>query len=166
VPNKKPIVVASDTTPARAVIANAMVDAAKKIGLEASIIQIPTAQYGDYYSSKDVRQQADVFTDDYFISKNDPVGFYKNGSTKSSVQWLLKDPKYDELIAKGRAALDNKERAKIALDLAKGWEDAMPWISVVQSPSTVVLGSKVTGVPASGCYRYYPWAADLGAKGA
>jgi peptide/nickel transport system substrate-binding protein len=40
----------------------------------------------------------------------------------------------------------------------------MPWISVVQSPSTVALSSKVTGVPASGSFTYYPWAADLGTK--
>lgn len=166
VPDKKPIVVASDTTTGRNVIANALVDAAKKIGLEASITQIPTQQYTDYYSSKDVRAQADLFTDDYFISKNDPVGFYKNGSSKSTVQWVLKDPRYDELVGKARAALDNSERAKLSIELANRWADAMPWISVVQSPSTVVLGNKVTGVPASGCYRYYPWAADLGAKGA
>jgi peptide/nickel transport system substrate-binding protein len=166
VPDKQPVIVASDTTPARGVIANALVDAAKKIGLEASIVQIPTQQYGDYYSSKEARQKADLYTDDYFISKNDPVGFYKNGSSKSTVQWLLKDPQYDKLIDQARAALDNGERAKLAIELAGRWADAMPWISVVQSPSTVVLGNKVTGVPASGCYRYYPWAADLGTKGA
>ncbi|MEV1317614.1 ABC transporter substrate-binding protein [Micromonospora arborensis] len=166
VPTKQPIIVASDTTPARNVIANALVDAAKKIGLEASIAQIPTQQYGDYYSSKEVRQKADLFTDDYYISKNDPIGFYKNGASTSTVQWLLKDPQYDDLVQQARAALDDKQRAKLAVDLSNRWADAMPWISVVQSPSTVVLGNKVTGVPASGCYRYYPWAADLGAKGA
>ncbi|MCE7004763.1 ABC transporter substrate-binding protein [Kibdelosporangium philippinense] len=166
VPDRKPIIVASDTTDGRSVIANALVDAAKKIGLEASIIQIPPQQYTDYYSSKEFRAQADLFTDDYFISKNDPVGFYKNGSSKSTVQWVLKDPQYDSLVAKARAALDDAERAKLSIELASKWADAMPWISVVQSPSTVALSNKVTGVPASGCYRYYPWAADLGAKGA
>ncbi|MGI5151536.1 ABC transporter substrate-binding protein [Plantactinospora sp. CA-294935] len=166
VPAKQPIVVASDTTPARNVIANAVVDAAKKIGLEASIVQIPTQQYGDYYSSREARQKADLYTDDYFISKNDPVGFYKNGASTSTVQWILKDPEYDQLISQARAALDDRQRAALAIDLANRWADTMPWISVVQSPSTVVLGDKVTGVPASGCYRYYPWAADLGAKGA
>ena len=35
----------------------------------------------------------------------------------------------------------------------------------MQSPSTVALSAKVTGVPASGSVRYYPWAADLGTKG-
>lgn len=162
----KPIVVASDGTSVRDVIANALVDAAGKIGLQASIVRIPNAQYADYYSSADVRQQADLFTDDYFISKADPVGFYKNGASDSTVQWVLNDPSYDALITEARAELDDAKRAGLAIDLAGRWTEAMPWLPVVQSPTTVVLSDKVTGVPASGCYRYYPWAADLGAKGA
>ena len=161
----KPIVVASDSTPIRNVLANAIVDAAQNIGLKASIKQIPTVQYGDFYSSPELRQQADLFSDDYFISKNDPLGFYKNGTSDSEVQWILKDPSYDNLVEKGRATLDDGKRAEIAIELSNRWADAMPWITAVQSPSTVALSSKVTGVPASGSYRYYPWAADLGTKG-
>jgi peptide/nickel transport system substrate-binding protein len=160
------IIVASDSSPARNALANAVVDAAGKIGLKASLIQIPTAQYAEYYDSPDARQKADLYSDDYYISKNDPVGFYKNGASTSSVQWLLKDPEYDALVKKARAELDNAARADLAVDMAKRWAAARPWISAVQSPSTVVLSSKVTGVPASGAYRYYPWAADLGTKGA
>ena len=145
-------------------IANALVSAAQSIGLQASLLQIPTAQYGDYFSSAEVRQKADLFSDDYYVSKADPVGFYKNGASTSSVQWLLNDPAYDKLIADGRAAIVDADRAKVAVKLAQGWADAMPWISVVESPSTVALSSKATGIPASGAYRYYPWAADLGTK--
>jgi peptide/nickel transport system substrate-binding protein len=161
----KPIVVATDGSSIRNVIASAFVDAAKKIGLEASLTQIPTAQYGDYYTQASARQQADMFADDYFISKNDPVGFYKNGTSKSSVQWLLKDPAYDQLVTQGRAAIDDGKRADIAIELAKRWATAMPWISVVQSPNTLALSKKATGVPVSGAFRYSPWAADLGSAG-
>ena len=158
------IFVASDGTPVRNVIANALVDAAQKIGLKASIKQIPTAQYD--LTDPAVRKTVDMMSDDYFISKNDPVGFYKNGASTSTVQWLMKDPAYDKLVSEGRAALEDSARADIAIELAKRWADFVPWISLVQSPSTVALSNKVTGVPASGCYRYYPWAADLGTKGA
>ncbi|MEV6281542.1 ABC transporter substrate-binding protein [Kribbella sp. NPDC051770] len=160
----QPLIIASDGSPVRNVIANAFVDAAQKIGLKASITQIPTAQYDPYDEA--IRKSVDVLTDDYFISKNDPVGFYKNGASTSTVQWLLNDPAYDELVNKGRGALDDGARADIAIQLAQKWAEAMPWIPVVDSPSTVALSSKVTGVPASGCYRYSPWAADLGTKGA
>jgi peptide/nickel transport system substrate-binding protein len=161
----KPIVVASDSSSIRNTLANALVDAAQKIGLQASIAQIPTVQYGDFYDNPDLRGQADVFMDDYYVSKSDPVGFYKNGASTSSVQWVFKDPAYDKLVLDGRAALDGPARAKIAIELAQRWADAKPWISAILSPSTVALSSKVTGVPASGSVRYYPWAADLGTKG-
>ena len=161
----KPIVVASDGSSIRNTLANAVVDAAGKIGLTASITQIPTAQYGDFYDNPDLRAKADLFADDYYISKTDPVGFYKNGASSSEVQWVFKDPAYDKLVLDGRAALDPAKRAGIAVELAQRWADAKPWISAVQSPCTVALSSKVTGVPASGSVRYYPWAADLGTKG-
>ncbi|MGP4017707.1 ABC transporter substrate-binding protein [Saccharopolyspora sp. 5N708] len=163
--NTQQIVVASDGTTVRDVIANAIVDAAKTIGLDARIIQIPPQQYGDYYSDPEFRKQADLFTDDYFISKNDPVGFYKNGASDSSVNWVLNDPQYDALVLQARAELDDAKRADLAIDLGQRWAEAMPWLSVVQSPTTVVLANDVTGVPASGGFRNYSWAADLGAKG-
>jgi peptide/nickel transport system substrate-binding protein len=162
----KPIVVASDGTSVRSVIASAVVDAAGKIGLQASVTQIPPAQYSEFYTSAEARQQADLFSDDYFISKNDPVGFYKNGASDSTVQWVLEDPEYDTLVQQARGELDDAKRATLSIDLARRWAAAMPWIPVVQSPTTVALSNKVTGVPASGCTRYYPWAADLGTKGA
>jgi peptide/nickel transport system substrate-binding protein len=161
----KPIVVASDSSSIRNTLANALVDAAKKIGLTASITQIPTAQYGDFYDDPDLRKKADLFADDYYISKTDPVGFYKNGASSSEVQWVFKDPAYDQLVLDGRAALEPAERARISVELASRWADAKPWISAVQSPCTVAMSANVTGVPASGSVRYYPWAADLGAKG-
>ncbi|WP_284744881.1 ABC transporter substrate-binding protein [Amycolatopsis sp. RTGN1] len=161
----QPIVVASDGSSIRDTLANALVAAAQRIGLQASITQIPTVQYGDFYDNTDLRARADVYMDDYFVSKSDPVGFYKNGASSSKVQWVLKDPAYDKLVLDGRAALDDAARAKIATQLAQRWSDAKPWISAILSPSTVALSGKVTGVPASGSYRYYPWAADLGTKG-
>lgn len=161
----QPIIVATDSSSIRNTLANALVDAAQKIGLEASIIQIPTVEYGDFYSNPALRARADLFADDYYISKSDPVGFYKNGASTSEVQWVFDDPAYDQLVQDGRAALDPVERAQIAIELAQRWADAKPWISAVLSPNTVALSSDVTGVPASGSVRYYPWAADLGQKG-
>lgn len=157
------IVVATDGEPIRSALAEAVVTAAEKIGLTASITRIPTAQYSAFYSDPDIRQKADLFSDNYFISKYDPVGFYKNGASNSAVQYVFEDSEYDQLVQAGRAATDDAERAGIAIDLARRWQHAMPWISTTAVPNTVVYADDVTGIPAAGIVHYYPWAADLGA---
>lgn len=159
----KPILIASDGGSVRNVISSALVDAAKTIGLTAEIVTIPSQQYGDFYSDDALRGQADFFSDEYYISKNDPVGFYKNGASTASVNYLgFNDPEYDALVLRAQAATDDTDRAGLAVELQDRWTAAMPWISVTQSPSTLALSAAVTGVPASAAYLYYPWAADLG----
>jgi peptide/nickel transport system substrate-binding protein len=41
--------------------------------------------------------------------------------------------------------------------------DELPWIPIVDPAVRLFLNDRVTGVPASFVYLYYPWAADLGA---
>ncbi|MBE1878552.1 ABC transporter substrate-binding protein [Myceligenerans pegani] len=158
----QPVVVASDGTPIRNAIANAVVAAGQQIGLPTEIEQVSVAEYSEYYANPEARASVDMFADDYFVSKFDPVGFYKNGASDSSVQWLLADDDYDALVSQGRATLDDAERADVAIEMAARWAEAKPWISLVASPSTVAMSPEVTGVPSSGSYFYYPWAADLG----
>lgn len=158
------IVVASDGEPIRTALAEAVVSAAEQIGLKASIIRIPAAQYGDYYSDESVRSKADLFSDDFFVSTYDPVGFYKNGNSESGIEWMLKDPVFDKLIKETRETTDDAKRAGLDNELAKRWNESLPWISTNASPSIVAFNKKVTGIPASGIFRYYPWAADLGAS--
>lgn len=158
------IVVATDGEAIRSTLAEAVVSAGESIGLDVRILRIPTAQYGDYYGDESVRNQADLFSDDFFVSTYDPVGFYKNGNSESSVEWLLKDPEFDDLIARTRASMDDSERAELEIELAQRWNETLPWISANATPSTVAFSKDVTGIPASGIFRYYPWAADLGAS--
>jgi peptide/nickel transport system substrate-binding protein len=161
-----PIVIASNGQSTHNVIANALVDAAKNIGLEAEILTVPSQQYGDFYGDEELRNQADLWTDEYYISKNDPVGFYKNGASTASVNFVgYSNPEYDAMVKQAQGATDDAERADLANQLQAMWVDTTLWIPVVQSPSTVALSTSVTGVPASAAFLYYPWAADLGTKG-
>lgn len=165
-PSEK-LVVASNGSSTHNVIANALVAAAKSIGLDAEILVVPQAQYGDFYSDADLRGQADLWPDEYYISKNDPLGFYKNGKSDASVNFgILDDPEYDALVEQGYAATDDAERAKITIELQRRWVENAVWIPVVSTPATLVMSNEVTGVPSSAAYIYYPWAVDLGsAKG-
>ncbi|MGO3148361.1 MAG: ABC transporter substrate-binding protein, partial [Leucobacter sp.] len=157
------LVVASNGSSTHNVIANALVAAAKSIGLEAEILVVPQSQYGDFYGDAELRNQADLWPDEYYISKNDPLGFYKNGKSTASVNFgILNDPEYDALVDKGYEATEDAERAEITLELQKRWVENAVWIPVVATPSTLIMSNAVSGVPSSAAYIYYPWAADLG----
>lgn len=161
------IVIASNGSSTHNVIANALVSAAKSIGLEAEILVVPSSQYGDFYGDADLRGQADLWPDEYYISKNDPLGFYKNGKSTAGVNFgIFDDSEYDALVDEGYAATDDAERAEITIELQKRWVENAVWIPVVATPSTLIMSNSVSGVPSSAAYIYYPWAADLGsAKG-
>ncbi|MFE1168367.1 ABC transporter substrate-binding protein [Nocardiopsis sp. NPDC058789] len=162
---EEPLVIANDGEPARTIIANAVVDAAAKIGLEARIATVPRQQFGSYYVDPELRSQVDLFSDEYWISKNDPVGFYKNGASDAGVNYSgFADEEYDALVRQAQAATDDAERAELAVELQDRWTEAMPWIPVVQVPTTLAMGPGVTGAPASSAFLFYPWAADLGAR--
>ncbi|MEJ6490541.1 ABC transporter substrate-binding protein [Leucobacter sp. USCH14] len=157
------VVIASNGSSSHNVIANALVAAAKSIGLEAEILVVPQAQYGDFYSDAELRGQADLWPDEYYISKNDPLGFYKNGKSDASVNFgVFQDPEYDRIVDEAYAATDDAERAELTIDLQQRWVENAVWIPVVATPSTLVMSDAVTGVPSSAAFIYYPWAADLG----
>ncbi|WP_336659899.1 ABC transporter substrate-binding protein [Leucobacter sp. USHLN153] len=157
------LVVASNGSSTHNVIANALVSAAKSVGLEAEISVVPPAQYGDFYSDAELRGTADLWPDEYYISKNDPLGFYKNGKSDASVNFgVYSDPEYDRIVDEAYAATDDAERAKLTLELQQRWVDNAVWIPVVATPATLVMSNGVTGVPSSAAFIYYPWAVDLG----
>lgn len=157
------VIIASNGSSTHNVIANALVAAAKSIGLSAEITVVPLAQYGDFYSDADLRGTADLWPDEYYISKNDPLGFYKNGKSDASVNFgVFSDPEYDKLVDEAYAATDDAERAELTLQLQQRWVDNAVWIPVVATPATLVMSNSVSGVPSSAAFIYYPWAADLG----
>ncbi|WP_433436930.1 ABC transporter substrate-binding protein [Nonomuraea sp. CA-141351] len=163
---KEPIIVATNGEQARTVIANAVVDAAKKIGMTAQIKTVPPSEFGSFYTDKSLRAQVDLVPDDWYITKADPIGFYDNGLTGSANNWVgYSSPAYDKLVAKALETADPAARAKDVIELQRQFTADMVWISLVEVPNAVVLGSKVTGPPASQVHMGYPWAADLGAKG-
>lgn len=159
----EPLVIASNGSPVHNVIASALMDAAKTIGLDAKILSVPEVQYGDFYNDKQLRNSADIWPDVYYISKADPLGFYKNGRSDSARNFVgYADPEYDTLVDKGYAATDDAERAKITVELEKKWVENAIWLPVVATPATLVMSNEITGVPSSAAYIYYPWAADIG----
>ncbi|MYW01540.1 ABC transporter substrate-binding protein [Streptomyces sp. SID3343] len=165
-PNQPAIVVANDGTPTRNLIANATVDAAKKIGLKAEIKTMSGADFASLYTDVGLRKQVDLVPDDWWISKSDPAGFYDNGLTGSSNNWVgYSSPDYDKVIDEALRTGDDPARAKLLVDAERRFTADAVWLPLVQIPSVVVLSGKLTGAPASMSIIAYPWLVDLGAKG-
>ncbi|MGW7085949.1 ABC transporter substrate-binding protein [Streptomyces sp. NPDC054871] len=160
-----PIVIGTDSSQGRTVVANAVRSALQRIGLKGQIKTVPTAQFEEFYSDPAARADIDVLVGDWYISKADPMGFYDNGLSDSSNNWVgFKDATYDKKVRQALSTLDDAKRAELAIDVQKRFVDAGVWISVAQVPTALVVSDKLTGPPASQAYLYYPWAAELGLK--
>ncbi|MGV2915330.1 ABC transporter substrate-binding protein [Streptomyces alfalfae] len=161
----EPIVIGTDSSQGRTVVANATRAALQRIGLKGQIKTVPTAQFEEFYSDPGARADIDVLVGDWYISKADPMGFYDNGLSDSSNNWVgFKDATYDKLVHRALGALDDTRRAELAVDVQRRFVDAAVWIPLGQVPTALVLDDRLTGPPASQSYLYYPWAALLGPK--
>lgn len=161
----KPIVIGTDSSQGRLVIANAVRAALQQIGLKGQIKTVPPAEYGEFYGDKEARAGIDVLVADWYISKSDPIGFYDNGLSDSSNNWIgFSSPDYDSKVKEAMRTLDDKKRAALVIDVQRRFSEAALWIPVAQTPTALVIDDKLTGPPASMAYLYYPWAAALGAK--
>ncbi|RZQ60832.1 ABC transporter substrate-binding protein [Amycolatopsis suaedae] len=161
----KPIVVASDGSQARSVVANAVVDAARRIGLTAEIRTMSKQQFSAMYTDEAARADIDLSPEPWYITKSDPIGFYKNAATDAPNNWVgYSSPDYDRLMTEALRALDDGERARLAIELQDRFTADAVWIPLVQVPNVLVLNRKLTGPPASMAFVSYPWAAHLGAS--
>ncbi|MEU8822039.1 ABC transporter substrate-binding protein [Streptomyces sp. NPDC048636] len=160
-----PVVIGTDSSQGRTVVASAVRAALQRIGLQGQIKTVPTAQFEEFYSDPRARAEIDVLAGDWYISKSDPLGFYDNGLSDSPNNWVgYRSRAYDAKVAQALRTLDDGKRAKLAVDIQRRFTDAAVWIPLAQVPSILVIDDKLTGPPASMAYLYYPWAADLGTK--
>ncbi|MFE6888654.1 ABC transporter substrate-binding protein [Streptomyces sp. NPDC057694] len=164
-PGTDPVVIGTDATQGPAVIANATRAALQSIGVRAEIKTVPSSQFEEFYSDPAARSDIDVLVGDWYISKADPMGFYKNGKSDSPNNWAgFKDAAYDRKVTEALGTLDDTERSALAVDVQREFVKSAVWIGLAQVPTILVLDDKLTGPTASQAYLYYPWAAGLGAK--
>ncbi|UIX28779.1 ABC transporter substrate-binding protein [Streptomyces sp. GQFP] len=160
-----PIVIGTDSTQGRLVIANAVRAALTQLGLKGEIKTLPSSAYQEAYGDKGARADFDVLVADWYISKSDPIGFYDNALSDSSNNWVgFKSADYDAKVEEALRTIDDKKRAALVVDIQREFADAAVWIPVAQTPTILTLNSELTGPPASMAYLYSPWAAQLGAK--
>lgn len=162
----QPIVIGSNGTQLRNVIANALRSAGEKIGVPVEIKTYSDAEYGELFSSAEARSEVDFVSDDWYLSKPEPLGLFDNLLPDESSNYLgYQNDEYVTLYKKAAQVYDDEKRAELVVDLQELAMADMLWIPLAAAPNTLVLNDELTGAPVSFAFRTYPWAADIGRAG-
>jgi peptide/nickel transport system substrate-binding protein len=145
-------------------ILSEMANAGRKLGLTIQPKGVPSAQYGAFFSDPKARAGYGGFMTTNYMDIPDPLSFLRTMAIKGGSQNYndYDNPAVADLLDRAAGTQDEHERAGLVGQALTMWEKDMPWIPVVAPAVRLYMDHKVTGAPASFCYLYYPWAADLG----
>jgi peptide/nickel transport system substrate-binding protein len=167
---KETIKVAVQSTQLDQQIGTVLQAAAESIGLSVEITALtPTQLINLLYDVKARSAYHAMLSTDYYSDVPDPVELFDELLGPPEPNALsynydnYSDKTVQSLILKARQTSDQTARAKMLLQAQTLMAPAVPVFPIVAPASLVFLGKRVTGVPASFCYNYYPWARDLGA---
>lgn len=140
-------------------------NAATALGLTVQPEGVPSAQFGAFFSDPAAREGYDAFVTNNYMDVPDPLAFLRTimSSTGSQNYNGYSNPEVDALFAEAAATVDADERAELVNQVQTIALEELPWIPIVDPSVRLFMNDRVTGVPASFVYLYYPWAADLGA---
>ena len=146
-------------------IISEIANGARAIGLTVEPTGVPSAQFGAFFSDPEAREGSDAFVTNNYMDVPDPLAFLRTiiGTDGSQNYNGYSEPDVDQLLLDAAAANDEDERAGIVNELQERAMKDLPWIPIVDPSVRLFMNERVTGVPASFVYLYYPWAADLGA---
>ncbi|TFD29134.1 ABC transporter substrate-binding protein [Cryobacterium sp. TMT2-23] len=138
---------------------------AAAIGLTVEPEGIPSAQFGAFFSDPKAREGHDAFVTNNYMDVPDPLAFLRTimGTGGSQNYNEYSNPAVDDLLAEAAATTDDDDRAALVNEIQDIAMADLPWIPIADPSVRLFLNNRVTGVPASFVYLYYPWAADLGA---
>ena len=148
------------------VITAAVAQAAKEIGLDPKIESISADKYTTLFTDPAARKGIDLFLTIWYTSLADPLEYYgvlRTGEFSNYGGWSSKafDTLADEAI--GTAVGQPARAARIAEAEQVAMEE-LPWLPLYTVPTSVWMGSRITGVQPSIAFLYYPWAAAIGAR--
>lgn len=158
-----PIVVVTDGSAYRNIMANEIVQAAQKIGLSAEIKTMSPAAHDNLYVDKAARNKVDIVIVGWGLGYVSPLQLYDDFVSGSFNNWLgFSSKKYDGLMQKAFSTAAPKARAQLVLKVRELFLENMLRIPLIAPPNTLVMDSKITGAPASLAYTVYPWVTQLG----
>jgi peptide/nickel transport system substrate-binding protein len=169
---QKEIVIAVESTPQTWVQVGTIVEAAaKEIGLNARIRLVPPTQFGSFFFDPSARRGFDAWIVGYYADIPDPVEFLTELTIPSGKSfaasedyWSYNNPTVTHAVSAARSSYDEATKTSMILAAQRAIANDLPQIPLVVPAVALFLGEGITGVPASFCYLYYPWARDLGSS--
>jgi peptide/nickel transport system substrate-binding protein len=157
------------TTPAfqaADIVATAVADAARTIGLDPQIETVSPDQYTTLFADPAARAGYDLFMTYWYTSVADPMDYFatlRTGNFANYSGWS--NAEFDEVTATAIATpVDDPSRVDSLRAAEAIAMEELPWLPIYSAPTSVWLGDRITGLSPSINHLYYPWAATIGAK--
>ncbi|MEV6955930.1 ABC transporter substrate-binding protein [Streptomyces sp. NPDC051183] len=162
---RKVTVASSPVGPDVALLAIAVQDAGRRIGLDVEIRTIAPDAFTALFSDAEARKGLDLFPYTYYFSITDPLSLYSNFRTDQFENYGgHSNPEYDAVVDEASAEYDPAKRGAVTARLARMAADEAVCLPVAEYPGTVFLNKRITGAPTTISYMYSPWAAEVGAS--
>ncbi|MFD0568481.1 ABC transporter substrate-binding protein [Kitasatospora gansuensis] len=163
---QKVVIATSPLDSQTTIITQAVAQAATAIGLKPEIDTIAADKYTALFTDPAAREGIDLFLTFWYTSITDPLDMYsslRTGAFSNYGGWS--DPKFDAAVDRAVGAYDPAAHAAATGEAQQIAMAQLPWLPLYTEPVSVFLGKRITGVKPSIAYLYYPWAAEIGAKG-
>ncbi|MFE4261859.1 ABC transporter substrate-binding protein [Streptomyces sp. NPDC056883] len=163
---QKVVIATSPLDSQTTIITQAVAQAATAIGLKPQIDSLSAEKYTTLFTDPAAREGIDLFLTFWYTSITDPLDMFaslETGAFSNYGNWS--DPAFDAAVEKAVGAYDPAAHAAANAEAQKIASRELPWLPLYSLPVSVFMGKKITGVQPSIAYLYYPWAAEIGAKG-
>ncbi|MDX3533128.1 ABC transporter substrate-binding protein [Streptomyces sp. MB09-01] len=163
---QKVVIATSPLDSQTTIITQAVAQAATAIGLKPQIDSVSAEKYTTLFTDPAAREGIDLFLTFWYTSITDPLDMYgslQTGAFSNYGNWS--DPAFDKAVDKAVTSYDPVEHTAANAEAQRIAMRELPWLPLYTQPVSVFLGKRITGVQPSIAYLYYPWAAEIGAKG-
>jgi peptide/nickel transport system substrate-binding protein len=161
----KPFVIGTSTGLATVnTAANAWLQVANEIGLNASLHNVSPQNYINFFADPQSRGDVDAFSTTTYGDYADPAAliatYVEPGGSQNYSGYT--NPTLSAALEIARTEPDPTRRAAATIEADRLVMTDLPWIPMVHPASFLVLDNSLTGVPSSFAYMQAPWLARLG----
>ncbi|MFE2955103.1 ABC transporter substrate-binding protein [Nocardia tengchongensis] len=161
----KPLVIGTSTGLSTVnTAANAWLEAANAIGLNASLRNVSPQNYINFFTDPQAREGVDAFSTTTYGDYADPAALIASYTEPKGAQNYsgYDNPQLHAALERARTAADPEQRAAATIEADRLVMADLPWIPMVHPALFLIMDKKLTGAPSSFAYMQAPWLAKLG----